>query len=659
MAPHTELVELLPRYAFLQAMIRGARVLEVGALEGTGGKSAVILHDRGAASVVSLGEGAAKAQGRHGGPGLTFRAGGLEALPPSSIDLALIHDAGMLLADGALEALQRVLGPGGQLVAALRAGGPSLSRNDTSGVPGAEAYGAILSRLLPFFPSIEVASQQALVGWVVAPAGVGDPALVVDDGFASAETPAFYLFLCGASSTGLRDQALVPLEVARNLGEKAPGGELVEQRTRAARLVEELRHTRELVSERQSWIEGLRHEIEELHRAAEEREAALKVANTRLVRLEREYDEASSSLARVREQLVGRARELEGARRALDSRTRDLRLAEEGQEALRKTIQNLGTGKLEAEEKARLAKAELEAASGHRATEDELESLRLQLAEALVANQLLSLQKEEKVSAEELEAATRQLSETRAALDALRLERETILEKQNRRFESLEVELAEAKAFNEVMGLERSRWLDDRKGLEQRNEGLEARVSELEGLLTSVEEAGGAVSVVAVQKEKERVEAELKALLTQGPGAVVPTFEEDARRIRDLEDRLDAASSRTRELEERMAAAERRSEMAESARAEAVAAARRWQLEAETARRDAAGVAAGMADRESLKSERDEALARAAEEAGRRAAIKNQLQATVERAAAAEHRIQALSREIEELRGGGKPLQGR
>lgn len=658
MATHTEMVELLPRYAFLQGLIRGARVLEIGALEGTGGKSAVVLHDRGAASVVSLGEGASRAQSRHGGPGLGFRSSGPETVAPGSIDLALVHVAEPLFQEGMVETLAGVLAPRGTLVVALRARGPSLCRKSPPEGSGSEAYTRLLSVLRPRFPSIEVASQQALVGWVVAPAGAEQPSLDVDDSFAPPETPAFYLFVCGSQPTGIRDQTLVPLEVARHLGEKAPGEELVEQRTRVEKLLTELRHTRELVAERESWIEGLRHEIGELHRNGEERDAELKVARTRLVRLEREYEEASSSLARVREQLLGRARELEGARRALDTRTRDLKVAEEGQEALRQTIQNLGAGKLEAEEKARLAKAELEAVSVS-VSPEEVESLRLQLAEALIANQLLSLQKEERVPSEELEALGLQLTEARATLESLRLDRERSAEEQAVQQEALQVELAEARAFNEVMRLERARWLDDRKGLELENERLASRVDELERLLTSIEEAGGSVTVATVEREKARAEAELKALLEQGPGAVAPAFEEDARRIRELEDRLDAALSRSRELEERMAAAERRAEQAESARAEGIAAARRWQLEAETARRDAAGVAAGMADREALKSERDEALARAAEEAGRRAAIKGQLQAEAERAAAAESQVRNLTRELEELRQGPKPLMER
>lgn len=100
---------------------------------------------------------------------------------------------------------------------------------------------------------------------------------------------------------------------------------------------------------------------------------------------------------------------------------------------------------------------------------------------------------------------------------------------------------------------------------------------------------------------------------------------------------------------------ERRLDEAEAARAESVAAARRWQLEAETARREAAGVAAGMADWEELRRQRDEALARAAEEAGRLQGARSQLQAALDRALAAERQVELLRAELALLRGAADP----
>jgi hypothetical protein len=46
--------ELLPRYAFLEGLLAGARVLEVGAAAATGGRGASFLRSRGAPSVLSL-----------------------------------------------------------------------------------------------------------------------------------------------------------------------------------------------------------------------------------------------------------------------------------------------------------------------------------------------------------------------------------------------------------------------------------------------------------------------------------------------------------------------------------------------------------------------------------------------------------------------------
>lgn len=548
MATRIELAELLPRYAFLEAMIRGARVLEIGALESTRGVSAVLLHDRGAASVVSLGNEAAVESARraHGGPGLFFRADPLPALTPASIDLALVHDAAALLAPGAAQAITRVLAPAGHLLVAVRATGPSLGLAARKGA-GPSRYAEALAALKPAFPSIEVATQQALVGWVVAPAGVEEPALAVDPGFAGPEAPAFHLFVCGARAMGLRDQTLVPLQASTFL----VGRQDAEAKERIEELVTELRHARELVAERESWIEGLRHEVEELHRNGEESTAELQVARVRLVKLEREHEEASDALRRVREQLVSRSRELDGARRAIDSRTEDLRLAEEETESVRRVVQSLGREKT-----------------------------------------------------------------------------------------ALEERTAE---------------------LQRRADGLEARATRAESALVELQQAGSAGAAM-LAREQARVEAELKALLASTPGEASPfdrtEREELQRRVRDLEDRLEAALSRSAEAEERMRAAERRAEEAESARAESVATARRWQIEAENARRDAAGVAAGVADRDALKGELDAAMARVAEEAGRRAALRAQLAAETERAANAEAGLMQLRQELDQLRRDRDPQEG-
>ncbi len=534
----TESTELLPRYSFLAPLIRGARILELGALERTFGASSVLLHDRGAASVVAFGNAGAveRARKEHEGPGLSFRTGSVAQQPGSSFDLVLVHDEKFLGAEGGVVALSRLLVPGGHLVVAVRAQGPSLLAS-----AGANRYAQTVAALRPWFRSIEVATQQALLGWVMTPAAGAAARLAIDGAFGGGEQPAFHLFLCGAAATGLAAQILVPVPaepVLAQWGERGVGVVLQRERSRIEELVAELRHARARIAERESWIEGLRHEVETLHATVGDLEAERKATGVKQVKLEREAAENGEALRRVREQLVARARELDGARRAVDSRTEDLRLVEEELEQVR-----------EAAAAIQRERAALEAAAGAR-----------------------------------------------------------------------EVELAAAR------------------------ERIAALEAELAALQTH--------PLVAVEQEQALLAAEIAALRGAPPSLDRPApqaaaGDEIGRRLRSLEEAAEAAERRAREAEERMRAAERRAEQADAARTESVATARRWQLEAENARREAAGVAAGMADRESLRAERDEAVARAAEEAGRRAAARAQLQREVERAEAAERSVAQLRGQLE------------
>ena len=566
-----ETTELLPRYAFLTPLVRGARVLELGAVDRTFGETSVVLHDRGAASVVSLGSTGAveRARREHGGPGLSFRNVPPAQLAPASFDLALVHDAAIVLADGLPALLARLLAPGGHLVVAAPAGGTALLPHDA-----ASRYAEVLGALRPAFPSIEVATQQALVGWVVTPAAAAQPALAIYDGFGRPEAPAFHLFVCGTHATGLATQTLVPVAatpVLATWGERGAGAVLQQERARVEQLVGELRHARERIAERESWIEGLRHEIETRHETAEGQAAELQVARVKLAKLEREHAEATEALRRVREQMAGRMRELDGARRALDSRTQDLRIAEEELEKAREGAQEVLRERVSLEQELAQARAEIARMA------DEIAAAR---AEAAVARE-------------------------RAA--------------------ALEEELREAG-----------------RALATAEESCDRRVADATAALL----AGG--DLAQVQREHAQAIAELESLRRAQPGAELRAAGTDdpARKLREMEDAVDAALRRAREAEERMRAAERRADAADAARAESVATARRWQLEAETARREAAGVAAGMADREALRRERDEALARAAEEAGRRAAARAQLQREIDRAESAESALNLLQRQV-------------
>ncbi len=616
----TEMIELLPRYSFLTPLVRGARVLELGAVDRTFGETSVLLHDRGAASVVALGSSAAveRAKREHGGPGLVFRNATLAQLQPASFDLAFVHDASAVLGEGAVRAIARLLVPGGNLVVAVPAGGTSLLPHS-----GASRYAEVLAALRPIFPSIEVATQQALVGWVVTPSAAERPALVVDDSFGGAETPAFHLFVCGTTATTLRDQTLVQLEalpVLGTWGERGAGEVLHRERARSEELVRELRHARERIAERESWIEGLRHEIETRHATSEEQAAELHVARTKLVRLEREHGETTEALRRVREQLVVRARELDGARQAIDVRTQDLRIAEEELENVRGAAQAIGRERAALEERCAALQAELDALRAEPAPEGAGAG---DLARALdEARAELGLRTEACAQLQaEADAARARIGEVE---EELRAAARSLADAE----EACERRVAEATA------------------------ALQAQVTSLQAALADAPISG----LEAMQRERAQAVAELEELRRAGVAGLqrdASPADDVSRRLRELEEAADSAQRRAREAEERMRAAEKRADAADSARAESVATARRWQLEAETARREAAGVAAGMADRESLRTERDEALARAAEEAGRRAAARNQLQREVERAQAAEQALAILREELETLRKAG------
>src|SRR5512133_807180 len=119
--------ELLARYSFIEPLLEGKRVLELGAARATAGGTALFLAERGAAAVLSLeededGVDEAREAGHH--PFVQFRAGAAEDLPAGAFDLVLVADGAALgRAPDRLAALGRLLAPGGRLVTAFPAGG--------------------------------------------------------------------------------------------------------------------------------------------------------------------------------------------------------------------------------------------------------------------------------------------------------------------------------------------------------------------------------------------------------------------------------------------------------------------------------------------------------------------------------------------------------
>src|SRR5512147_777909 len=116
--------EVLPRYSFLEPLLEGRRVLELGAAGATDGASAVFLAERGAAAVLSLdGPEAVEraAQAAHH-PFVQFRSMEPSSLPRGAFDLLVIAEGSALATDpGRVAELRALLAQDGLLVAALRA----------------------------------------------------------------------------------------------------------------------------------------------------------------------------------------------------------------------------------------------------------------------------------------------------------------------------------------------------------------------------------------------------------------------------------------------------------------------------------------------------------------------------------------------------------
>src|SRR5574341_2646266 len=96
--------DLLARYSFIEPLLAGRRVLELGAASATAGASALFLAERGAAAVLSVEEDPAAIEeaareSRH--PFVQFKAASVGALPEQAFDLILIAAGAGLVAEPA------------------------------------------------------------------------------------------------------------------------------------------------------------------------------------------------------------------------------------------------------------------------------------------------------------------------------------------------------------------------------------------------------------------------------------------------------------------------------------------------------------------------------------------------------------------------------
>jgi SAM-dependent methyltransferase len=229
--------EVLPRYAYLETLLPGRRILEVGAVAATSGRSAAFLRARGARRVLAIDSDPAAvdaARREHSAdPDLRFFAGRLEDLSEAPFDLALVADAAPLIRlPSSLDLLARLLSPDGHVFLALRnPAGVSLARliaEEPREAP--PTWGELIATLEARFASVEAATQTALAGYRLTPTGAGDIDAAVDGTLAGAEECAYFLAMAGARRAGaFGDEAFVTLPVAPLLVSTDRRGELAER----------------------------------------------------------------------------------------------------------------------------------------------------------------------------------------------------------------------------------------------------------------------------------------------------------------------------------------------------------------------------------------------------------------------------------------------
>ncbi len=296
--------ELLPRYAFLEGLLAGARVLEVGAAAATGGRGASFLRSRGAQSVLSLDSDpaavAAVQKELASDPALRFQAGLIEDLADAAYDLILVADAAPLVrAPSTLDRLARLLSKDGHLALGLRnLSGTSLASlaGDEPG-EGAPTWGELAAALQARFPVVEVATQTAFVGYRLGPAGVADLEAAVDATLQGAEDCAYTLAIAGARPSGaLGAEAIVALPAA-------PLSVAAQRRTELAARLELLREELD-----QARAQAGAPPPSEAEVRIRDLESALSAAHLRARRLERDV-ETLTSLERAARERAERAEE--------------------------------------------------------------------------------------------------------------------------------------------------------------------------------------------------------------------------------------------------------------------------------------------------------------------------------------------------------------
>ncbi len=479
----------LPRYVFIEEMLKGKNVLEIGCGVGLG---ADFLASSGPRSVVGFDPDDAKvarARGRYHRDNLEFLSGTVDDVlaAPGRFDVICIPEAADWLArPGLLETIKTALGPEGLLYLSVRNG-------DMEESPGAVSYYDLIDVLEQAFPQVVTVSQSLFLGFSLVEfvPRTDEPDLALDDSLLDGETedPGDYVALCSLGDIALLPAAVVQIPMAvveRRLagmldsGDE-PAGHLSADAADREALESQVRDLEAELAERSQALASLEERLALAVKTAEEA-GDRETDRSRIEFLEQEQEawkQKVASLEQERSGLLARVAELEGL--LAESRAEIVRREEASQAAER--LADIEREAIQWRERA--AKAESDhatLAAEAAATEGELSRLRLE-RESLAAG----LEK----AKEQADSAASERDALRAEVDRLEgqvgsLSRE--LNETNERFDAL---LREKNDLEQAAGrlgdLDATRAEVDRLGAEV--ETLRRERSELSKRLTGMQAA--------------------------------------------------------------------------------------------------------------------------------------------------------------------------
>jgi SAM-dependent methyltransferase len=308
----------LPLYAYLEALLAGRRVLEIGTGAGAG---AAHLAKSGAGAVVGVDTDEAlveRAHARHGAPNLTFRrvASLLEGPPGAPFDVVLVPEAETLLRrPEAIPALSRLLAPGGRLVL-VASSGDRADRGDRT--PMGVGYYELSDALVPHFPAVQMFGVTPFAAFgVVEFEGEGE-GLRVDSRLVEGgvEPPGAYVAVAGSERAADLGYALVQVPFAPIEAKLAAVAD-VEDRGASARLASAERRLDEVERRGRARVDEVEARASELRRKLEDAiaqsDSAMRVARAQ----GEEIEELRGRLRRASEDRATLDGELAKLRRAL------------------------------------------------------------------------------------------------------------------------------------------------------------------------------------------------------------------------------------------------------------------------------------------------------------------------------------------------------